>query len=140
MSAPKECSLLSDFSCKRILQPKQRTISLITFIERVLPSIRIESLHFKRSNCHKKNIVQYPSHFDVFVELNDGRFLIVEVPKEIPPLSTNLSIYHSYQPVKNQGKRGVWNYEQYPVYIISILNERQSRMGTTLIHCTRLIS
>ena len=140
MSAPKECSLLSDFGCKRILQPKQRTISLITFIERVLPSIRIESLHFKRSNCHKKNIVQYPSHFDVFVELDDGRFLIVEVPKKIRHLSKNTLIRHSYQPVKDQGKRGVWNYEQYPVYIISILNERQSRMGTTLIHCTRLIN
>jgi hypothetical protein len=140
MSAPEEVPLLSQFTYKRTSKTKQHSGSLIKFIETILPSLNIQSLHFKRSEYYKQRIVQYPSHFDVFVELNDGRFLIVEVPKEIPPLSTNLSIYHSYQPVKNQGKRGVWNYEQYPVYIISILNERQSRMGTTLIHCTRLIN
>ena len=113
---------------------------MIDFIESVIPELKIKTITFKDSEQTKERDEDRGAIFDVYVELDNGNFVIVELQKEKQKFYKDRSIYYSSRPIKNQGKKGTWDYKLCPVYVISVLNFRMNKEDKTLIHHVHLIS
>lgn len=60
--------------------------------------------------------------FDVYCESTNGDKFLIEMQKANQEYFKDRSIYYSTFPIREQAKRGEWNYELKRVYTIGILN------------------
>ena len=60
--------------------------------------------------------------FDVYCQLADGSRIIVEMQKAEQAYFKDRSIYYSTFPIREQGKKGEWDYHLKDVYTVGILN------------------
>lgn len=60
--------------------------------------------------------------FDVYCENEKGEKFLVEMQRGEQQFFKDRSLFYSTFPIREQGKRGEWNYELKAVYIIGILN------------------
>ena len=60
--------------------------------------------------------------FDVYCENEKGEKFLVEMQRGEQQFFKDRSLYYSTFPIREQGKRGPWDYELKAVYVIGILN------------------
>ncbi|MGI6223165.1 MAG: Rpn family recombination-promoting nuclease/putative transposase [Prevotella sp.] len=114
---------LTDFGFKRIFGTEFNKDLLIDFLNALLQGEReVSDVTFRNSENFGSNEIERKAVFDVYCQSSDGSRFIVEMQNVYQEFFKDRSIYYSSFPVKEQGRRGDWNYELSPVYTIGILN------------------
>ena len=62
------------------------------------------------------------SIFDIYCQSNTGERFIVEMQKAKMQFFKDRSLFYSTFPIREQGKKGVWDFHLLPVYFIAILD------------------
>ena len=60
--------------------------------------------------------------FDVYCENEKGEKILIEMQRGEQQFFKDRSVYYSTFPIREQGRKGEWNYELKAVYVIGILN------------------
>lgn len=138
----KYISLLTDFGFKRIFGTAMNKDLLISFLntlfdgEQVIRDVKfLNSEHVGDSYTDRKAI------FDVYCENEKGEKFIVEMQNAYQQYFKDRSIYYSTFPIREQAKKGDWNYELQHVYAIGLLNfmmEEPSFEPGRIIHRVKL--
>ena len=72
--------------------------------------------------------------FDVYCENDEGEKFLVEMQKGEQQFFKDRSVFYSTFPIREQAKRGEWNYELKAVYTIGILNFTFDDTDTEYFH------
>ncbi|MBM6866943.1 PD-(D/E)XK nuclease family transposase, partial [Bacteroides caecigallinarum] len=59
---------------------------------------------------------------DVYCENEKGEKILIEMQRGEQQFFKDRSVYYSTFPIREQGRKGEWNYELKAVYVIGILN------------------
>ena len=137
---PKYISLTSDYGFKRIFTSPDHPHILINFIETVLPALSIQSIELLDTTTIQPFPNDRISIFDVYCTLNDGSHVIVEMQNIKQAFYIDRSLLYASNVIARQAKKGHWNYELHPVYVISVLNFRLSHNDPHLSHTVTLQS
>ena len=121
---PKYISLMSDFGFKRVFANPDYPHILIRFIESVLPELSIESIEHIDTTQFTDYVDDRTSIFDVFCQLHDGSFVIVEMQQVRQEHYIDRTILYGSHVIQRQSQKGKWNYELPRVYVISLMNFR----------------
>ena len=98
--------LLIDF-LNQILKEQEDTITDITYLK---------NEHLGSTDNERKAI------FDIYCESEKGEKFIVELQKSKHNFFKDRTLYYTTFPIREQAKRGDWNYELKSVYTIAILD------------------
>ena len=98
--------LLIDF-LNQILKEQEDTITDITYLK---------NEHLGSTDNERKAI------FDIYCESEQGEKFIVELQKSKHNFFKDRTLYYTTFPIREQAKRGDWNYELKSVYTIAILD------------------
>ena len=137
---PKYISLMSDFGFKRIFANPEHPHILISFIETVIPTLSIHSIEYLDTTQFTDHLDDRTSIFDVFCRLDDGSFVVVEMQQIRQEHYVDRTILYASHVLQRQAKKGPWNYELPPVYVISLLDFRLHPEDRQLVHTVRLQS
>ena len=113
----------TDFGFKKLFGTEMNKDLLISFINSLLSGEEVitdltylNTEHLGTSEADRKAV------FDVYCENNRGEKILVEMQRGEQRYFKDRSIYYASFPIREQGKKGEWNYELKAVYIIGILN------------------
>ncbi len=113
----------TDFAFKKLFGTEANKELLISFLnamfdgkENIKDITYISSEHLPDSQYERRAV------FDVYCESTDGDKFLIEMQKANQEYFKDRSIYYSTFPIREQAKRGEWNYELKRVYAIGILN------------------
>ena len=137
---PKYIPLTSDFGFKRIFSNPEHPHILISFIESVIPSLSIQSIEYMDTKILNVYEEDRASVFDVYCTLEDGSHVLVEMQNLRQTFYVDRTILYASHIIQRQAKKGVWNYELPPVYVISVMNFRQRPTDQNLVHTVTLQS
>ena len=137
---PKYIPLTSDFGFKRIFSNPEHPHILISFIESVIPSLSIQSIEYMDTKILNVYEEDRASVFDVYCTLEDGSHVLVEMQNLRQTFYVDRTILYASHIIQRQAKKGVWNYELPPVYVISVMNFRQRPTDLNLVHTVTLQS
>lgn len=112
----------TDFGFKKLFGEEGSKDLLTDFLNQLLVFYyQIGSLSFK-----KTEIAGIPKErkaiFDIYCQTKDGERFIVEMQKAKVNFFKDRALFYSTFPIKEQAKKGEWNFELVPVYFIAILN------------------
>lgn len=113
----------TDFGFKMLFGTEMNKELLISFInsllcgKEVITDLRyLNSEHLGTSERDRRAV------FDVYCENEYGEKILIEMQKAEQQFFKDRSIYYSTFPIREQGRKGEWNYELKAVYVIGILN------------------
>lgn len=113
----------TDFGFKKLFGEEGCKDLLTDFLNQLLPSHhQIESLSFKNPEKIASTPKQRKAIFDIYCQTKDGKRFIVEMQKAKVNFFKDRALFYSTFPIKEQAKKGEWNFELVPVYFIAILN------------------
>lgn len=96
---------------------------LISFINSLLGGKEIiRDLKFLNSEHLGTSERDRRAVFDVYCENEQGEKILIEMQKAEQQFFKDRSLYYSTFPIREQGRKGEWNYELKAVYVISVLN------------------
>jgi predicted transposase/invertase (TIGR01784 family) len=114
----------TDFGFKKIFGEEANKDILRDFLNELLREEQgdIKSINFKK-NEHIGNLtLDRKAIFDIYCENERGEKFIVEMQKAKHNFFKDRSVFYSTFPIREQAKRGDWNYELNAVYTIAILD------------------
>ena len=114
----------TDFGFKKIFGEEANKDILRDFLNELLRDEQgdIKSINFKK-NEHIGNLtLDRKAIFDIYCENERGEKFIVEMQKAKHNFFKDRSVFYSTFPIREQAKRGDWNYELNAVYTIAILD------------------
>ena len=113
----------TDFAFKKLFGTEANKDLLISFLnamfagkENIKDITYISTEHLPDSAQERRAV------FDVYCESENGDKFLIEMQKANQEYFKDRSIYYSTFPIREQAKRGNWNYELKRVYAIGILN------------------
>lgn len=113
----------TDFGFKMLFGTEMNKELLISFINSLLGGKEIicdlkflNSEHLDTSERDRRAV------FDVYCENEQGEKILIEMQKAEQQFFKDRSLYYSTFPIREQGRKGEWNYELKAVYVISVLN------------------
>ena len=113
----------TDFGFKMLFGTEMNKELLISFINSLLGGKEIirdlkflNSEHLGTSERYRRAV------FDVYCENEQGEKILIEMQKAEQQFFKDRSLYYSTFPIREQGRKGEWNYELKAVYVISVLN------------------
>lgn len=113
----------TDFAFKKLFGSEANKDLLISFLnalfagkEDIKDITYISTEHLPDSARERRAV------FDVYCESTNGDKFLIEMQKANQEYFKDRSIYYSTFPIREQAKRGEWNYELKRVYAIGILN------------------
>ncbi len=113
----------TDFGFKKLFGEEGSKDLLTDFLNQLLPSHhQIESLSFKNPEKIASTPKERKAIFDIYCQTKDGKRFIVEMQKAKVNFFKDRALFYSTFPIKEQAKKGEWNFELVPVYFIAILN------------------
>ncbi len=120
----KYVDLLTDFGFKKLFGTEVSKDLLIDFLNQILPQEhQIETLSYSKNEQLGATASERRSVFDLHcVSKTNGDRFVVEVQRKPQTYYKDRTIYYSTFPIQAQAVKGIWNYQIFPVYIISILN------------------
>ena len=83
---------------------------------------QIEHLSFKNPEKIPSTAKERKAIFDIYCQTSQGERFIVEMQKAKVNFFKDRSLFYSTFPIKDQAKKGGWNFELLPVYFIAILD------------------
>jgi predicted transposase/invertase (TIGR01784 family) len=113
----------TDFGFKKLFGEEANKDLLIDFLNQLLPS------HHQIADFSFRNVENYPdlSHerkaiFDIHCESIKGERFIVEMQKAKINFFKDRSLFYATFPVREQAKKGEWDFRLTPIYLIAILD------------------
>jgi len=113
----------TDFGFKKLFGEEASKDLLIDFLNQLLPAHhQIATLSFKNPENLSTTLEERKAIFDIYCESASGERFIVEMQKAKMHFFKDRSLFYSTFPIREQGKKGVWNFLLLPVYFIAILD------------------
>ncbi len=113
----------TDFGFKKLFGEEANKDLLIDFLNQILPSYhQISELSFRNSENVPELSHERKAIFDIHCESKTGEKFIVEMQKAKVIFFKDRSLFYSTFPIKEQAKRGDWDFKLTPVYMIAILD------------------
>ena len=123
MTVSKYVNPYTDFGFKKLFGEEGSKDLLIDFLNQLLPeNHQIKELSFKNPENLSDSIEERKAVFDIFCESKTGEKFIVEMQKAKMQFFKDRSLFYSTFPIKEQAKKGVWDFQLLPVYLIAILD------------------
>lgn len=113
----------TDFGFKMLFGTEMNKELLISFINSLLGGKEvIRDLKYLNSEHLGTSERDRRAVFDVYCENEQGEKILIEMQKAEQQFFKDRSLYYSTFPIREQGRKGEWNYELKAVYVISVLN------------------
>ncbi|MCK5727862.1 MAG: PD-(D/E)XK nuclease family transposase [Methylococcales bacterium] len=113
----------TDFGFKKLFAEEANKDLLIDFLNQLLPSHhQISTLEFKNVEHINDTAKERRAIFDIYCQTHEGDRFIVEMQKAKVKFFKDRSLFYSTFPIKDQAKKGDWDFELLPVYFIAILD------------------
>lgn len=113
----------TDFGFKMLFGTEMNKELLISFINSLLGGKEIiRDLKFLNSEHLGTSERDRRAVFDAYCENEQGEKILIEMQKAEQQFFKDRSLYYSTFPIREQGRKGEWNYELKAVYVISVLN------------------
>ncbi|MFI3196178.1 MAG: Rpn family recombination-promoting nuclease/putative transposase [Methylococcaceae bacterium] len=123
MTVSKYVNPYTDFGFKKLFGEEACKDLLIDFLNQLLPdNHQIKELSFKNPENVSDSVEERKAVFDIFCESTTGEKFIVEMQKAKMQFFKDRSLFYSTFPIKEQAKKGVWDFKLLPVYLIAILD------------------
>jgi predicted transposase/invertase (TIGR01784 family) len=93
------------------------------FFNQLLPQHhQVAELSFKNPEKIASTPKERKAIYDIYCKTAKGEQFIVEMQKAKVNFFKDRALFYSTFPIKEQAKKGVWNFELMPVYFFAILN------------------
>ena len=113
----------TDFGFKKLFGEEGSKDLLQDFLNQLLPlHHQIAELTFKNPEKIASTAKERKAIYDIYCKTAQGEQFIVEMQKAKVNFFKDRALFYSTFPIKDQAKKGVWNFELKPVYFIAILN------------------
>lgn len=113
----------TDFAFKKLFGTEANKELLISFLNALFAGREnIKDITYISTEHLPDSVLERRAVFDVYCESTDGDKFLIEMQKANQEYFKDRSIYYSTFPIREQAKRGDWNYELKRVYAIGILN------------------
>ncbi|PCJ18957.1 MAG: hypothetical protein COB02_09495 [Candidatus Cloacimonadota bacterium] len=119
----KYINTFTDFGFKRIFGTEVNKDLLIDFLNQLFlkEEKTITDLTYLKSEQLGEGFIDRSAIFDLYCELEDGEKIIVEMQMAKQDYFKDRSIFYSTFPIRDQAKKGKWNFKLAKVYTIGIL-------------------
>ena len=116
-----------DEGFKRIFGQEESKPILLAFLQELLRGEHeVKDLQYLDKEQVRMNQDNRSLIYDVYVEVENGDHIIVEMQNKPQPFFKNRSIFYLAHAIALQGRRGKkWKYEYKAIYIIALLNFRR---------------
>ena len=113
----------TDFGFKKLFGEEANKDLLIDFLNQLLPvHHQIVELHFRNVEGIAELSHERKAIFDIHCQTQSGERIIVEMQKAKVNFFKDRSLFYSTFPIKEQAKRGDWDFRLAPIYMIAILD------------------
>ena len=113
----------TDFGFKRLFGVEGNKDLLIDFLNQVLQrKYPINELNFRNSENIPELEIDRKAIFDIHCKDKNGETFIVEMQKAKINFFKERAVFYTSLPIREQGKKGPWNFELEPVYYLAILD------------------
>jgi predicted transposase/invertase (TIGR01784 family) len=113
----------TDFGFKKLFGEEGSKDLLMDFLNQLLPKYhQIATLHFKNSEKMNDTAKERKAIFDIYCQTRSGNRFIVEMQKAKVNFFKDRALFYSTFPIKEQAKKGGWDFKLLPVYFIAILD------------------
>jgi len=113
----------TDFGFKKLFGEEGNKDLLIDFLNQLLPPHhQIQHLTFKATEHLPDLSSERKAIFDIYCEAINGERFIVEMQKAKINFFKDRALFYVTFPIRDQSKRGEWDFELQPIYMIAILD------------------
>jgi len=113
----------TDFGFKKLFGEEANKDLLIDFLNQLLPAHhQIATLKFRNPEILGEMIHERKAIFDIHCEAQSGEKFIVEMQKAKVNFFKDRSLFYATIPIREQAKKGDWDFRLTPVYMIAILD------------------
>lgn len=113
----------TDFGFKKLFGEDANKDLLIDFINLFLPPHHhVKNLHFRNNENERDLESDRKAIFDVHCEAENGERFIVEMQKAKMKHFRDRSLFYTTFPIREQSKKGDWNFELTTTYFIAVLD------------------
>jgi predicted transposase/invertase (TIGR01784 family) len=113
----------TDFGFKKLFGEEGSKELLHDFLNQLLPPHhQIAALSFKNPEKIPSTPRERKAIYDIYCQTQEGERFIVEMQKAKVNFFKDRALFYSTFPIKEQVKKGEWNFELMPVYFIAILD------------------
>ncbi|MCK5356342.1 MAG: Rpn family recombination-promoting nuclease/putative transposase, partial [Methyloprofundus sp.] len=113
----------TDFGFKKLFGEEGSKDLLIDFLNQLLPARhQIATLLFNNSEQLNETLTERTAIFDIYCQTETGSKFIVEMQKAKVNYFKDRSLFYSTFPIREQAKKGGWDFKLLPVYFIAILD------------------
>jgi len=113
----------TDFGFKRLFGTEMNKDLLISFLNALFSGHEvITDITYKNNEQLRSAVTDRKAVFDVYCQNTEGEYFIVEMQKAEQDYFKDRSVYYSTFPIREQAKRGEWDYQLKGVYTVGILN------------------
>ena len=112
----------TDSGFKIIFCKEENQAFLIGFLTAIFPHLHIQSIRIKNPQVQSRGKGDRLVIFDIHCILDDGTRVIIEMQRQDTGLFFDRILFYGAMATTEQGKRGKWNYELRPLYIVSIVH------------------
>jgi predicted transposase/invertase (TIGR01784 family) len=125
----------TDFAFKKLFGSEINKELLISFLNSLFAGKEVlKDLHYLNSEQLGTLEADRKAVFDVYCENEKGEKFIVEMQKGEQQFFKDRSVFYSTFPIREQAKKGDWNYELKKVYTVGILNFSFDDSDTEYFH------
>jgi predicted transposase/invertase (TIGR01784 family) len=129
----------TDYGFKRIFGQEDSKEILRDFVNSVLPERhQVASLNYVNTEHLGLNEYDRKAIVDIQCTTHLGETIIIELQKAKQLFFKDRSLYYSTFPIVQQAKKGEWNYQLQPIYMISILDFTFDDGEPTVLHTVQL--
>jgi len=113
----------TDFGFKKLFGEEGNKDLLTDFLNQLLPPHhQIHTLQFKNPENLPELPVERKAIFDIYCQSITGEYFIVEMQKANIDFFKDRALFYSTFPIRDQVKRGKWNFKLAPIYFVAILD------------------
>lgn len=113
----------TDFGFKKLFGEEANKDLLIDFLNQLLPERhQITELSFRNVEGYAELVHERKAIFDIHCQTQSGERIIVEMQKAKVNFFKDRSLFYSTFPIREQAKRGEWDFRLAPIYMIAILD------------------
>ena len=113
---------LTDFGFKRLFGTEMNKELLISFLNALFHNKDIRDVSYLNSEQLGDSEDDRRSVFDVYCEDAQGDKFVVEMQNVYQEFFKDRSVYYATIPIRDQGKKGDWDFELKAVYTVGVLN------------------
>jgi predicted transposase/invertase (TIGR01784 family) len=113
----------TDFGFKKLFGEEANKDLLIDFLNQLLPNRhQIIELNFRNVEGITELSHERKAIFDIHCQTQSGERIIVEMQKAKVNFFKDRSLFYATFPIREQAKRGDWDFKLNPIYMIAILD------------------